>query len=181
MFWAVALVILAVDLASKSWAFETLSEGTARIIWPGVLQFRLLENPGAVFGIGGGRRMFFIVASIIAMVFVYHLFATSTVRQRFLHGMLALIIGGAGGNLYDRLLLGHVRDFVNVSIRIADVQIWPWVFNLADAALVVGVLAIGIGWLANHHAVAFHAAVVDSRPGAGKADNSTQQDEELTN
>ena len=52
-------------------------------------------------------------------------------------------------------------------------------FNLADAALVVGVLAIGIAWPINHQAVAFHAAVVDSRPGMGKSDNSTQQDEEL--
>ncbi len=178
MFWVVALVISAVDLASKYWAFDTLSESTARVILPGVLQFRLLENAGAVFGIGGGRRVFFIVASMIAMVFVYHLFATSTARQRFLHGMLALIIGGAGGNLYDRLLLGHVRDFINVSITIADVRIWPWVFNLADAALVTGVLAIGIGWLVNHQAVAFHAAVIDSRPETGESDHLAQQNEE---
>jgi len=157
-FWVLVLIVVAADLGSKHWAFEALSDGAARVVLPGWLQFRTLQNTGAVFGMGKGRIGFFVVASFIAMGFVFYLFAHSAPHQRFLQGMLALIMGGAAGNMYDRLAFGYVRDFIEITATIGRFPIWQWVFNVADSALVVGVLGIVLGWLINHRAVSFHAA-----------------------
>ncbi len=116
------------------------------------IDFTVSTNPGVVFG----WRLppwAVLVATVVTAGLVGVLFATSPARARMLHIALALVLGGALGNLYDRLfsevavpglaapIRREVRDFV-------DCSAWgyPWVFNVADALLVVGVALLLVHW-----------------------------------
>ena len=136
---------------------------------PGVLSLRLTTNTGAVFGVGKGGQWLFIAVSIVAVGVILRLFWRSPARARVLHLSLALILAGALGNLYDRLRYAAVRDMLylfpdstlpygwrwprglnelwpSVANTGAD-KLYPWVFNLADAALLLGVgTIIAITW-----------------------------------
>jgi len=159
-FWAMVLVVLAGDLASKWWAFNYLPApastapvatnglvvGRTMTIVPGLLEFKTVLNRGAVFGLGKGGRWVFIIATFLATGFLLQLFAKSRANQRFLHSLLALSVGGAFGNLYDRLVHQVVRDFIHITAEIGSVPVWPAVFNVADIALVIGIGMLLVGW-----------------------------------
>lgn len=142
-----ALFTLAFDLVSKWWAFAYIKEGEAFSVIPNFLYFQIIRNHGAVFGMGKGMRWFFILASVVALIFVLQLFAKSRKNQHFFHFLLAITLGGAIGNLYDRAAYGYVRDFIHTQILAGGKELWPWVFNIADVSLVVGVAGLLLGWL----------------------------------
>lgn len=99
-----------------------------------VFHITFVLNPGAAFGILAHQRSFFIVMGIV-IVILGGLFSPYIRRQcRIFRCGTALLLGGALGNLIDRMRFGHVIDFF-------DFRIWP-VFNIADIAIVVGVAAI---------------------------------------
>lgn len=103
-------------------------------------------NTGAAFGLFPQGRLFFTVISIIvAIVIIYYNFILPR-GQRGVRIALGLQLGGALGNLLDRLRLGHVTDFVDVDVSsiiyIPYISDWP-VFNVADAAIVSGVIILG--------------------------------------
>ncbi|MCD4825337.1 MAG: signal peptidase II [Phycisphaerae bacterium] len=117
------------------------------------LTFTLLTNPGVVFGIDAIPDGVVNIITVLMIVAVCVFFATSPRRGYWLHVALALILGGAIGNLYDRLFscvpLPHmapichqVRDFINCS----ELG-YSYIFNVADAWLVVGVAMIMLHWL----------------------------------
>jgi signal peptidase II len=117
---------------------------------PGVLEFTLVLNPGAVFGIGAGQRVFFIVATFVAMVFGVVIFAFSTRRKDWIaHVALGLLLAGGLGNLYDRVFYGCVRDFIHPLPRLnlpmgwswpwGGREVWPYVSNVADLFLLIGI------------------------------------------
>ncbi len=121
-----------------------------RQLVPGV-QLTLSTNPGVVFGTPMYSPLISVATGLTA-VLVGVFFATSPARARWTHVALALIVAGALGNLYDRLfsevvlgglepIRGQVRDFVDCS------QLgYKWIFNLADAYLVVGVAILVVRW-----------------------------------
>jgi signal peptidase II len=146
-FWLIVLLITLFDLVSKWWAFKFLKADEVLNIIPNVLQFNIVRNPGAVFGLGAGKRWLFIAASLVAMFFIFQLFSQSRKNQRGFHFLLGLTLGGALGNLYDRATVGTVRDFIHLSVSVGDFKLWPWVFNIADVALVVGVFGLLLGWM----------------------------------
>ncbi|MFA5865571.1 MAG: signal peptidase II [Phycisphaerae bacterium] len=146
-FWITAIIAAGLDLASKEWAFHVLKLSEKMEVIHNLLYFEITMNPGAVFGIGAGKRWLFIGASLLAIIFILQLFFQSRARQRGFQFLLALVMGGAIGNLYDRVLFGMVRDFIHFSITIGGRELWPWVFNVADAALVAGVAGLLFGWL----------------------------------
>lgn len=114
------------------------------VVVPGVLNFQLTLNTGAVFGLGQGARPIFIVVSIIALVVITFLIYRSPPNARFYHLGLAMILGGALGNLYDRVLYSAVRDMLHM---LPGTGLWPWIFNPADVALVVGVcMVLVVSW-----------------------------------
>lgn len=144
-FSAVAVAATAFDLASKHYVFEALlSRPGQRVnIIPSVLRFTLSANPGIVFGlrVPGGIVL---AATLAAMAVVTVLFAGSGRRHWGLHTALAMVMGGAVGNLYDRVFAkvrlageaaavgGRMHDFIDVcAIN------YP-VFNVADMLLVIG-------------------------------------------
>jgi signal peptidase II len=143
---SVSALIVILDLASKWWTFKFIRPGEHLTVISDFLYFQLTQNFGAVFGMGRGKVWVFIVASIVAMIFIFHLFIHSRPRQPGFHFLLAITFGGAIGNLYDRVFFGFVRDFIFVHISWHGKELWPWVFNVADMALVVGVAGLLLGW-----------------------------------
>ena len=101
----------------------------------------LWHNPGAAFsflaGAGGWQRWFF-VGVTLAVSAVLLVMLRRSGGNRLLAAALALVLGGAAGNLWDRLTLGHVVDFIQVH---AAGYYWP-AFNVADSAITVGVALI---------------------------------------
>jgi len=132
--------IMAADLATKAWVSAEFTAGDLHVITP-FLNLVLWHNAGAAFsflaGAGGWQRWFFIgltIAVCAALLFMLRRNATN----RLLCTALALVLGGAGGNLWDRVTLGHVVDFVQLH---AAGYYWP-AFNVADSAITVGVALI---------------------------------------
>ncbi len=117
---------------------------------PSVLELTLVLNPGAVFGIGAGQRWLFVTFTAFAVLFAMHVFAHWTrPRDRFAHFAIGLLLAGGIGNLYDRLRFACVRDFLHplpgvklpFGIRWPNGsdEIWPYVSNVADLWLIIGI------------------------------------------
>jgi signal peptidase II len=103
---------------------------------PGLLHLKVTVNEGAVFGFGQGLRWVFLAISVAAILFLTYLFTTSG-RQRFYQFILGLLLAGVLGNMYDRFRFGYVRDMIYGLPRWPHV--FPWIFNVADVMLCVGV------------------------------------------
>ena len=115
-----------------------MSRGGATSVYrliPGYLHFEVTENRGAVFGLGQGRWAFFITVSAVAAGFLIYLYARSGRRHGY-QILLGMLMAGVLGNLYDRVTLGHVRDMIHA---FPAWGIFPWIFNVADSLLCVGV------------------------------------------
>lgn len=104
-FWSVAIVGVALDLWSKEWAFRTLGLGGKRELIPHVVEFQTMMNDGALFGLGRGQTTLFLIASLLALLLVFWMFAHSSPRNRLLHVALGGILAGALGNMYDRVFI----------------------------------------------------------------------------
>ena len=127
---------LGLDLWTKVLAESQLRDAPPIRFIPGWLHFTYTENRGAVFGIGQGQRSLFLVVSVLAIGFLTYLFATSG-RQRFYQFVLGMLLAGVIGNMYDRYHYGYVRDMIHAVPRWPN--LFPWVFNVADSLLCVGV------------------------------------------
>ncbi len=141
---------LATDLGLKAWSFAAFDlHAPPSIVIPKVLALKLTENQGAVFGMWQGQRAVFIVASVTALGVIGWLFGTSRASERWFHIALALILGGAMGNLYDRMVFGAVRDMLLLfpGVRLpwglnwpdGSPEVYPWIFNPADVFLLAGI------------------------------------------
>ncbi|MFW5979847.1 MAG: signal peptidase II [Bacillota bacterium] len=130
MFILVILLTFIADQWLKIITFKNLDPGQSLPIWQDVFHITYVQNTGAAFGILKGKLGFFIVLtlSIIVAIWLYRIFFLK--ENLWFDISLGLIIGGAIGNLIDRIRLGYVIDYI-------DFQIWP-VFNLADTAIVIG-------------------------------------------
>jgi signal peptidase II len=144
-------VVIALDQLSKWWALHALQPvGLPHEVIPGFLNWTLIFNRGAAFSFLGGssgwQRWFFVaLAVVISAVLVAWL--ARTPRRDWRTGMpLGLIVGGALGNLIDRLHAAQVTDFIQVYYRQ-----WSYpVFNLADCGITVGaVLLVAFGLFAS--------------------------------
>jgi len=125
----VALVVVAVDQATKTWAVHRLSHGPIHVVWK--LDLQLQYNTGAAFSIAQGWAP--VLAGVAAVAVVGVLVAVRRVRSVWAAASLGLVAGGALGNLADRIVRPHgggVVDFIAL-------HFWP-TFNVADASIVVG-------------------------------------------
>jgi len=138
VFALVAALVFAADRVTKMMVLRSVRPGTQIQVLPHVW-ITNTQNAGAAFGFaqGGSLLLPFIVASIVVVAGMIYYVATRSVTVTT--GLvLGLIAGGAVGNGYDRVLRGSVTDFVAL-------HFWP-VFNLADAAITVGVLILVAGF-----------------------------------
>lgn len=157
----VTVISLAADLVSKYYAksrlssFDLETRSMPRVeIWKGHLDFIFAQNPGGAWSFLRGlpdtlRRPFFLVVSAAAIVFIISIYRRIGDDQRAMKWGLPLALGGAMGNLVDRMRYGWVVDFVDIYItRRGREHHWP-TFNVADIAIVVGVglMAIDMLWV----------------------------------
>ena len=130
-------VIVVVDLATKALVSGAFQYGEVRPVLP-FFNLVLVHNTGAAFsflaGASGWQRWFFTIITIAISIFIVMMLRKHH-QDRLMACALALVLGGALGNLYDRLTLGHVVDFVQLH---AAGWYFP-AFNVADSAITVGV------------------------------------------
>jgi len=141
-------LVFILDQISKRWAISTLKGRSSVDVIKGFFDFRYVENPGAAWGIFGSvddsiRKPFFVIVSIIAILFIIYFFIKVRKEQRVLSVAISLILGGAFGNFYDRVLNSYVVDFIHWFYK--DYH-WP-TFNVADSAITVGVILMIIHML----------------------------------
>jgi signal peptidase II len=147
---ATTFVVAGLDQASKLWLLRVLHLDRAPIVISPMLEFRLVWNPGISYGLlqqtGWGRWILLAVSiAAIALLLVW----LARTQSRFTALALGLIIGGALGNAVDRLAYGAVADFV--LIHLTPTFDW-YVFNLADSAIVAGVIGLLYDSLLGHRA-----------------------------
>lgn len=173
-----ALFGLVADLVTKWWAFRAVAGDSVVVMrddvirvgpdqlhtlipahppvaaWQGFLDFTLVLNPGAVFGLGAGKRWVFVVFTFAAIAFCLYLFNKwTTTRMKFAPFAIGLVLAGGLGNLYDRLLYACVRDFIHplpgrklpwgITWPSGSEEVWPYVSNVADLLLIIGIVILG--------------------------------------
>ena len=133
------LPLYALDQLTKHWVLRSISQYDARIGVPDFFHLVNVPNTGAAFGSFKGNNTFFVIISVIALIVVTVLLVRHRRSDPWRDVSLALLLAGILGNLTDRLLYGHVIDFLlfNLHIRFAD----PWpAFNVADSCISIAVV-----------------------------------------
>ncbi|MGI8911539.1 MAG: signal peptidase II [Rubrobacteraceae bacterium] len=142
---AISLSAFIVDQGIKRLVEGSMRLGESLPAIPGVLSFTYIENDGGAFGVLGGSQFVLLAGSAIAVgVVLWMLFSGEP--SRLTSAACGLILGGAAGNLLDRLTTGEVTDYL-------DLQFWPlraWpIFNAADIAITTGVALLFLSALRN--------------------------------
>lgn len=134
VFFLVAASVVALDQVTKYIVRENLALGEA---WPGrdwFLNIVHISNSGAAFGILQGQTLFLVITSLVGVAAIVLYFFYPPLDHPVLRVALGLQLGGAAGNLIDRVRVGEVTDFINFNF-------WP-AFNVADASISIGVVTI---------------------------------------
>jgi signal peptidase II len=175
----VSTLTLASDIGSKLWAEKHLDgyPGTVEV-WKTHVTLILAKNRGGAWGLLQGtsenvRRPFFLLVSVAAIAFIVTLYRRLQPRQRALRWGLPLVLGGALGNVFDRVRYGHVIDFIDVHMFWNSVEHhWP-TFNVADIAICVGVGLMAIDMFTSKRArgVGFSPVVPPAQAGEPAANH----------
>jgi signal peptidase II len=141
--FSLALLVLVLDQASKLWVLASLPRGDSHTVIPGFFNLVHVLNRGAAFGFLNTpditwQRTFFIAASLLAVALIVHLLRSSRQESPLLFTGLGLILGGALGNLVDRVRLGVVIDYLDFHVGQYH---WP-AFNVADSAITTGAVCL---------------------------------------
>jgi signal peptidase II len=138
---AVVGTVVALDVVTKMWAMNTLTFGYPVPVLGEFFRLTYTHNPGAAFGINIGEhsRIFFLVLSLIALVVLGLIYRSTPARDRLRLLAVALVSGGAIGNIIDRFRFeAGVVDFLDVGI---GAHRWP-IFNVADSAVSIGAVLL---------------------------------------
>ncbi|MHB8255035.1 MAG: signal peptidase II [Acidiferrobacter sp.] len=146
----IAAVVFGVDQWSKFEAVRHLSSGPIRV--DDYLNLALVYNRGAAFGFlsneSGWQNVFFIVVAVVIVGGIVWFLMRAARSDRLMVVALMLVLGGAVGNLADRLRLGEVVDFIDFHIGS-----WHWyTFNLADSAITIGAVLLALDALVSRRA-----------------------------
>ncbi len=134
-FLGLAVLVFALDQATKWLIVQWLREPgvSVPVLWP-VFSLTYVTNTGAAFGLFANQNLLFIFIAVVVIAVILFFYRYLLADHLLLRVSLALQLGGALGNLLDRLRLGYVVDFL-------DFRVWP-VFNVADSAITIGVLLL---------------------------------------
>ncbi|MDX2464398.1 MAG: signal peptidase II [Porticoccus sp.] len=139
--YLLALFIIVIDQLTKFWVTQMFAYGETFELLP-ILNMTLVHNTGAAFSFlsdaGGWQRWFFVIISMVVSTILAVWLYRLPSRQYLLAMAITLILGGALGNLCDRILLGYVVDFVDAHYQQHH---WP-AFNVADAAITLGAVLL---------------------------------------
>lgn len=143
LYFTVAALVLILDQASKRLVWGIYGQGGGTDLINGLLRINVSTNTGAIFGIFSNSREFLLaitIVSVIALIYFAYRMRFAPISRRVYIG---LIIGGAFGNLIDRLASGEVIDFIDMGI---GQYRWP-TYNVADIAVTLGAIFIVAGFL----------------------------------
>jgi signal peptidase II len=148
-----AIIVLVIDQITK-WMVRTTPELQNKVIIEGWLQFYFTKNPGMALGIDVLSTPVISVIAILAVsgILIYILKSMNEASIGYL-ACMGLIVGGAFGNISDRLFMaqimdyggvleGHVVDFIYFSLKIGDWTVFPYIFNVADIAISCSIIAL---------------------------------------
>jgi signal peptidase II len=138
VFLGCAGLVLALDQVTKAGVSARLVLSEPVSVLGEFVRLTLVHNRGAAFGLFPGSPLPFILVSVLAIGVVLYLFARDAYRSLASRLLLGCILGGALGNLIDRVRWGYVVDFIEVGVGRYH---WP-VFNVADSAVTLGVLLL---------------------------------------
>jgi signal peptidase II len=175
----VTIANLGADLWTKHWAktrFESYRPGEAKrfVVLEDYLSLIFAKNKGGAWGLLQNeteslRRPFFLIVSVAAIVFIVSLYRKLQPGQRALKWGLPLVLGGALGNLIDRIRFGYVVDFIDVYMKVDnEVKHWP-TFNVADIAICVGVGLMAIDMFTSRAKKPKKSGAPDSLPSPSSA------------
>lgn len=136
MFYIVATLVVIIDQITKAIVRSVIPIGESLPVIPGVVYLTHIANSGAAFGILQNNRVIFLVATAIVIGLILYFQRTLAKENRSVNLFLGLVMGGSIGNLIDRVTTGSVTDFI-------DFRFWP-VFNVADSAIVIGAIFLGM-------------------------------------
>lgn len=128
---AIVFFLILVDQAIKFLVVAYMKLGESIPVLAGIFHITYIENPGAAFGLFANQRVIFIVAAALVIVAACLMYRRLMSEKVIVRWGVALLLGGAAGNLIDRVRIGCVIDFL-------DFRIWP-VFNIADIGICIGV------------------------------------------
>ena len=139
LFWGAAALVILLDQASKAIVRTLLERGES---WPGgdwPVHIRYVTNTGAAFGTLQNQTAFLIVMTLIGLAAIYLYYRYPPFDHPLVPLAIGMMLGGAIGNLVDRVRLGRVTDFI-------DFPMWPQ-FNVADSSITIGIAIILIGYV----------------------------------
>lgn len=139
----IAITVIIVDQATKYWIMQSMRLHESIPVIPNLFSFTYIRNPGAAFGLLAGssnafRTVFFGITSLFALALLGTILVRLPAKDWVGQVSIAGILGGAVGNLIDRLRFGEVIDFLDVYVESYH---WP-AFNVADSAISVGVVCL---------------------------------------
>ncbi len=132
----VSALVAALDLIIKYFVSTGMEVARSIPLIPGVLRLTYVQNRGAAFGSFSEHRWVFMVLSTAMILVLGYFIVCKRNYARTVYISFALILGGGIGNMVDRLTLGYVVDYIDF----CAIPLWTWVFNVADAAICIGVV-----------------------------------------
>jgi signal peptidase II len=145
-FWIAAIVVVSLDQYTKHVVTTTFAPGESRIVAPHVLWLTYVQNHSGAFGLFGTRSWLLIAMALFVLGIFWVSFRDSAARSRLVRVAFGAIVGGAVGNIVDRVRLQYVVDFI-------DLRWWP-VFNVADSCITIGVCLLVLSTLVRERSLA---------------------------
>lgn len=139
-YYLIALLVIILDQLTKWRIVQTMDVGEEITIWDPYLALFSHRNGGAAWGMLQGQFWLFAVITIVVIVGIIYYYHKEAKGQPLFQASLMMLLGGAIGNFIDRLFRGEVVDFVSVLIPVINYS-FP-IFNVADAALTLGVIML---------------------------------------
>ncbi len=133
---AIALLAFALDQYTKHLVQTTLLPNESMVAIPRVLRWTYERNYHGAFGLFGSNAALLIGMAVVVLVFFWISFREAATQSRLVRLAFGLIVGGAIGNIVDRIHFGYVVDFIDFF------RIWPNIFNVGDSCVTVGVVLL---------------------------------------
>ena len=131
-----AVLAFVADQLSKRWVTSSFLPGESRIVVPQLLKWTYERNTHGAFGLFGSNGMLLIVMAIVVLLIFWFSFREQAAASRLVCIAFGMIVGGAIGNIVDRVHLGYVVDFIDFY------RIWPNIFNVGDSCITSGVILL---------------------------------------
>lgn len=139
VFFLVSAVVAALDFVIKCIVSRSMTVGSSIPLLPG-LRLTYVQNRGMAFGMLSDSRWVFLILSTVMIAALTYFIACKKGYARMVYVSMAFALGGGIGNMIDRIAYGYVIDYVDFY----PIPAWIWVFNLADAAICVGVVLFAV-------------------------------------